>query len=171
MISPAMGILVALACLTFAGFQIHLIFSHYFGGDPLPAQEPYARMLFAAVFLLAAFGVTIALLEYINGEVALDDQKITVCCWLGCKREIRWDEVASVIALRPADSDPDFPFHWLAVATEDGRRLRLSGGPWSQPRSVEMLRHEIIDRLDLQPRTTESARWALIFAATRNQWS
>ncbi|MBD3291330.1 MAG: hypothetical protein GF393_00280 [Armatimonadia bacterium] len=171
MIDPRFGMGLALACMALAATQAWTVARHYLGAGHLDAQEPAARILFGVVFLLGAVGVTVALLEQRNATVTLDDDGIVVRSCCSRQRRVRWDEIEEVVFTRHDDEATDVPFHWLHVIAEDGSKVRLAGGPWQQTRAVQMLRHEVIDRLDLKEQATESTRWALLFKGMRNRWA
>ena len=171
MINPAFGIVLTAACLMLAGAQIWAVAGHIAGNRSLAAQEPAARAIFAAVFLIAAFGIIVALLEYRNARVLLDDEALIACCWTGCKTPVALEDISSLSYIHTDDEKTDVAFHWLYLTTTGGRSVRLAGGPWPAPRTVPLLRHELIDRLDLRETETEEIRWALLFPATRTRWS
>lgn len=169
--NPTLGIVLAMTCFVLAAAQTWTVARHYLGARHLDAREPPARILFGAVFLLAAAGVTAALLERRDGRVTLDDEGIATRSCCRAERHVRWDEIEEVVFSQHDEKATDIPFHWLHVITGAGRQVRLAGGPWQQPRPVQMLRHEIIDRLDLKERETEPIRWALLFKGTRHRWA
>lgn len=171
MINSAFGIVLTVACLLLAAAQVWIVAGHISGARSLAAHEPTARGVFAAVFILAAFGITVALLEQRNGRVHLDDDGLTVCCWTGCRTRAQWDSVVSIAYLRTDPDDSGIPFHWLSLTTRDGRSVRLAGGPWPPSQGVDLLRHELADRLDLQEQEAETTRWALIVPAQRTEWA
>jgi len=171
MIRPTFGVFLAVACVGLAAAQIWAVGRHYSGSHTLAAHEPAARSIFAAVFIIAAFGAVIALLEHRNGRVILTDDSITACCWTGCRTTLPLDQVASVGYLTTDTDQTDFAFHWLYLTTRDGDAVRLAGGPWAAPQSVSLLRHELKDRLELEHEGTEQMRWALLFPATRTRWA
>lgn len=133
--------------------------------------EPVARILFAAVFTAAAFGIGFALLERVNAAVILGDRAVTIRSWRGEKQAIPWEEVTSVALVTPAGDQPDLPFHWLSIDTSDGRTLRLAGGPWPETVEVRDLRRKLTARLPLRRRDATSTRWLLLLPAERVTWS
>ncbi len=171
MLNPVFGIVLTVPCLLLAATQIWFVAGHISGARSLAPHEPTARGVFAAVFILAAFGIIVAMLEQRNGRVNLDDDGLTVCCWTGCQTRVQWSAVASVGHLRTDADEAGLPFHWLFLTTRDGRSVRLAGGPWPEPEGVHLLRRELVDRLGLEERETEKTRWAFLFPAQRTEWS
>lgn len=171
MINPIFGVALALGCLALASAQILAVVRHVSGSHPLAAQEPVARGLFAAVFLLAACGIVVALLEYRNARVDLDEDGITVCSWSGCRRVVSWEQVETVGFIETDETKTDVPWHRLYIMTQEGRSIRLAGGPWRTARSTGVLRRELVERLGLEETGSSDARCALFFPATKSEWS
>ncbi|MFW5869230.1 MAG: hypothetical protein ACOCX2_15500 [Armatimonadota bacterium] len=171
MVNPGFGLVLALGCLVLAATQAWPVIEHVTGGRVLAAYEPAARAVFAVVLLLAGTGIGVALLEQRNARVEIRDDTITIANWRASRLTLQCDQIEELALIRPAQEDTDLPFHWLFVRAADGRGIRLAGGPWPEPRPVEMLRHELVDRLDLTEDEPQRADWALIFAARRRTWS
>jgi hypothetical protein len=171
MINPAFGIVLTVACLLLAAAQIWIVAGHISGSRSLAAHEPAARAVFAAVFITAGFGIVVAVLEQRNGRVHIDDHGLTVCRWTGCRTRLQWNSVASIGYLCTDADEAGIPFHWLSLTTRDDRSVRLAGGPWPASQRVDLLRHELVDRLNLEEQKTDITRWALIFPAQRTEWS
>ncbi len=171
MVSPALGVTLAVACIVLAATQAWIAVQHYRGAHQLPAQEPVARLLFGIVFLVAGCGIAVAVLEDRNARIELTPSTITIRNWHGSESEIPWRMVHAVVLLESSKDSSSLPFHWICASMTDGTRVRLSGGPWEESREVKIVRHEIVDRLGFEEHPPQQSRWTLIFPTERTEWS
>ncbi len=170
MIQPALGIVLLVASLALAASRAWPVIAHFTDARALAANEPAARIAFAAVFVLAAAGIAIAMLERRNAAVDLDDDGLCVRSWWGARRRLAWDQIDAVILLRQAADEGDLPFHRLSVRVRSGRTVRLAGGPWPETPEVIGLRRKLLRKLKFAHEGVTPARWRLIFEARRATW-
>ena len=171
MIRPALGIVLIAGSLALAASQAWRVIQHFSGTRALAPNEPVARLVVVAIFVVAAAGIAIAMLERRNAAVDLDDDGLTVQRWWGGTRRLVSDEIEAIILLRPAAKEGDLPFHRLALRLVNGRTVRIAGGPWPEGPEVLRLRRKLIGRIGLAGQNAAPARWCLIFGAERVTWT